>query len=68
MVTFQLTEQDKTDNRWSGVRRIVDSKKKMENSYQYAGYTTYYMMGCKIHYTRTSGRVSLEYNMVEWTS
>jgi hypothetical protein len=49
MVTFQLTEQDKTDNRWSGVRRIVDSKKKMENSYQYAGYTTYYMMGGTLH-------------------
>ena len=38
MVTFELTEQDKTENRWGGVGWIVDSKKK--NSYQYAGYTT----------------------------
>ncbi|HEY3525234.1 MAG TPA: hypothetical protein VGK47_03485 [Nitrososphaeraceae archaeon] len=41
MVTFQLTEQDKTDNRWGGVGWIADSKKKKKkNSYQYAGYTT----------------------------
>ena len=69
MVTFELTEQDKTDNRWGGVGWIVDSKKK-KNSYQYAGYTTWvahYMMGCKIQYTRISDRVSLEYNIVEWT-
>ena len=72
MVTFELTEQDKTNNRWGGVGWIVDSKKKKRNSYQYAGCTTYwaahYMMGCKIQYTRISGRVSLEYNMVEWTN
>ena len=40
MVTFRLTGQDKTDNRWGGVGWIVDSKKKKRNSYQYAGYTT----------------------------
>lgn len=33
MVTFQLTEQDKTDNRQGGVGWIVNSKKK--NSYHY---------------------------------
>ena len=72
MVTFQPTEQDKTDNRWGGVGWIVDSKKKKRNSYQYA--RVYYIMGgqfmtdYKIQYTTISGRVSLEYNIVEWTS
>lgn len=71
MITFELTGQDKTDNRWGGVGWIVDSKKK-KNSYQYAGYATkwvaQYMKGYKIQYTTISGRVSLEYDIVEWTS
>jgi hypothetical protein len=34
MVTFELTEQDKTDNRWGGMGWIVDSKKKNSTNMQ----------------------------------
>ena len=46
MVTIQLTEQDKTDNRWGGM--LIARR--------------------RTHTTTISGRVSLEYDIVEWTS
>lgn len=46
MVTFELTEQDKTDNRWGGVGWIVDSKKKKK---LIPICRVYYIMGGTVH-------------------